>query len=95
MSKLPKIYHKNEKIVSNNKYSYISYEKKINNVTNKNKEEKTEINYLTLFNKNVEITLNDGSILHSSIISKYNNNILLIDGRRINIDEIQEIKKLL
>lgn len=96
MNKLPKIYHKDERIISNNKYSYISYEKRMNNSI---KEEKLDIkekfNYITLFNKKVEIVLNNQTSIYSSIISKQNNMLLLSNGKKIDINEIREIKKLL
>lgn len=88
MSKLPKIYHNDEKIISNNKSSYISY----NDVTNR--EEKhfnIDENIYSLFNKNSLFVLKNGDKYEGVVISKRDNELLLNNGKRININDISSI----
>ncbi len=88
MSKLPKIYHNDEKIISNNKSSYISY----NDVTNR--EEKNfdiDENIYSLFSKNSLFVLKNGDKYEGVVISKRDNELLLNNGKRININDISSI----
>ena len=87
MSKLPKIYHNGEKIISNNKSSYISY----NDVTNKEEKVNIDENIYSLFNKNSLFLLKNGDKCEGVVISKRDNELLLNNGKRININDISSI----
>ena len=87
MSKLPKIYHNDEKIISNNKSSYISY----NDVTNKEEKVNIDENIYSLFNKNSLFLLKNGDKCEGVVISKRDNELLLNNGKRININDISSI----
>ena len=87
--KLPTLY-RNNNIVSNNRNTFVNYEK----INGKEENKILEINYYELFNKNIEITLNKGNVERGILLSKNNNYLLLSTGNKYNIDEIKEIKKI-
>ena len=89
MSKLPRIFHNNNKFNSNNKTSFNTFgkakeSKVINNTFNSN----CLIDY---FNKSISITLKDGSIISGILISKRGNNLLLNNGIHLKVEEIDHI----
>ena len=89
MSKLPRIYHSDEKRISNNKNSYVSYR----SINNDEKETTFDFdeNIYSLFNKKSSFILKNGNTLEGVIISKRDKELLLNDGRRININDISSI----
>ena len=89
MSKLPRIYHSDEKRISNNKNSYVSYR----SINNDEKETTFDFdeNIYSLFNKKCSFILKNGNTLEGVIISKRDKELLLNDGRRININDISSI----
>ena len=84
MSKLPNIFHNNEKFITNNKTSYVNYNK-----SNMYTEKEKIINY---FNKEIVVTLKSGKIIKGTLISKRNDYILLDTNNYINIKDILSIK---
>ncbi len=91
--KLPNINKINNKITANNKKTYYSFnnerqEKNINEVI----DFLTEENFFKYFNRNVEITLSNDSIIKTKILSKIDNKILLEDGTYLDLGKIKNIK---
>lgn len=91
--KLPNINKINNKITVNNKKTYYSFnnerqEKNINEVI----DFLTEENFFKYFNRNVEITLSNDSIIKTKILSKIDNKILLEDGTYLDLGKIKNIK---
>lgn len=89
MSKLPRIFHSNEKFISNNKNSFNSFDK----VKEKNNLENSfnSNDLINFFNKSITITLKDNSIISGVLISKRGNNLLLNNGIHLKIEEIDHI----
>ena len=95
MSKLPNIFHNNDKFFTNNKNSFTTFEKI---KENKNKELKEDNNFLidddsliNYFNQKVVITLKDGSVYSGVLLSKRDNKILLDSNDYISINDIIKI----
>ncbi len=88
MGKLPKIFHSDDKIISNNRKSYISY-------GNIREEEKLYIedSFYDLFNKRLSYILKNGEVFSGIVVSKRNNELLFSDGKRISINDICSIEK--
>ncbi len=91
--KLPNINKINNKITANNKKTYYSFnnerqEKNINEVI----DFLTEENFFKYFNRNIEITLSNDSIIKTKILSKIDNKILLEDGTYLDLGKIKNIK---
>ena len=90
MSKLPNIFHNEEKYVTNNKKSY--------NTFNNKKEVKNnpvfldKDNLINYFNKKIVILLKNGNEVTGKLISKRNNQLLLDTKEIISIDDISRIK---
>ena len=86
MTKLPSIFHSNDKVISNNKNSYISSDKFIDKTSF---DKRILVNY---FNKSINITLNNGNKINGILISKRGDTILLNSGEYININDISSVK---
>ena len=91
--KLPNINKINNKITANKKKTYYSFnnerqEKNINEVI----DFLTEENFFKYFNRNIEITLSNDSIIKTKILSKIDNKILLEDGTYLDLGKIKNIK---
>lgn len=91
MSKLPKIFHNNNKIISKNRSSFNTFNNK--ETTNKQEEKYSFDKYelINYFNKKINIYLKDGSVKSGILISKRNNIILLDNLEKINIKDIINI----
>lgn len=91
--KLPKIYHSDETLTSNNRDSYYSFSKensdKIKKIVETPKKELN--NFFSYFNKEVTIITIDDKILNTRILSKRNDLILLEDGTYLNLNKIKSI----
>ena len=92
--KLPDINKIKNKIITNNKKMYYSsYDERQENKNNDVVEDiLKEKNFFKYFNRSVEITLLDGSVVKTKILSKINNKILLEDGSYLEVDKIKNIK---
>lgn len=97
MSKLPKIFHSDEKIISSNKNTYNTFDslrtEKEDKEGKEDKEEKTFnrevlINY---FNKRINVHLKDGSVLSGILLSKRGDTILLNSGEYINLNDVTDV----
>lgn len=92
-NKLPKVFaNPIDKNIKVNQESTLASEK-VNDISI---EEILDDKNKYLFNHKYKITLKDNKVIESSIISKMNNNLLTIDGDKINILDIKsiiEIKK--
>jgi small nuclear ribonucleoprotein (snRNP)-like protein len=87
--KLPRIFHNNEKIISNNKHSFSSFN---NNEENKKNEDSFSRDLLVnYFNKMIVVSLKNGNKYSGILVSKRGNVILLNTGEYININEIVSI----
>ena len=85
LTRLPKVFHDDKFIISNNKTSYSS--------SNEDKEFK-EVNYdlFSYLNRVVSIKLNSGDTYNGKVLSINRDTILLNDGSYININDIVDIK---
>ena len=94
LSKLPRIFHNNEKFITNNKNSYINFKA----TKEENKKENNYIpsvdvnNLINFFNKKVSIILKNNNESTGVLISKRGDIILLDNGEKINIKDIADIK---
>lgn len=88
MSKLPKIYHSNDKVISNNMNCYMNSKKEEKQEIEENK----EIEYINYFNKNIEVILKDNSSISGILVSVQKDYILLNNGHYIDIKDILYIK---
>ncbi len=94
MSKLPKIFHSDEKIISSNKNTYNTFDSlRIEKEDKEDEEEKTFnrevlINY---FNKRINVHLKDGSVLSGILLSKRGDTILLNSGEYINLNDVTDV----
>lgn len=85
MTKLPKIYHDNRYIVSNNRCSYRSI--------NEDKPViKKEYDLFSYLNRVVTIKLDNGETLVGKVLSIRDDTVLLNSGVYINTDNIVDIK---
>ena len=97
MSRLPSIFHNNDKFLNNNKNSFNTFGilKDSNKIDKKDKKEDINIvdieNIYSLFNKKVVITLKNGSVYSGVLISKRDNKILLDSSDYILISDILSI----
>lgn len=94
MSKLPKIFHGNDKIFSNNKNSYNTYSNLRNDIEkdeDKDKESFNKDQLINYFNKRINVVLKNGSVMNGVLISKRGNTILLNSGQYINLDDVKEV----
>ena len=90
MSKLPNVFHNNEKYITNNKNTFNTFDKSIkkeieSNAFNGN-------NIINFFNKKITVELKDGRVISGVLLSKRDNVILLDTEDYININEIMSIK---
>ena len=95
MSKLPNIFHNNDKFLTNNKNSFTTFEKQ---KESKNEELKKDDTFLidsdsliNYFNQKIVITLKDGSVYSGVLLSKRDNKILLDSNVYISINDIIKI----
>ena len=87
MSKLPKIFHNNNKCITNNKNSFNTFNLEKKDIIS-SFDSNILINY---FNKKINIHLKDGKVCNGVLISKRGNTILLNNGEKINIKEIDYV----
>ena len=95
MSKLPKIFHNDNKFYTNNKNSFNTFEKRVENNIEEQKKKYNSIDIdgiVTYFNKKIVITLKDGKVYSGVLISKRNNKLLLDTNDYILIDDIISIE---
>lgn len=91
MNKLPKIFHNNDRYITNNKKSFNSFEK-VDSIEMVNSNSYIDLeNLYEYFNKNVVITLKNGNVYSGVLISKRDNKLLLDSSEYIKIDEILKI----
>lgn len=87
MTKLPKIFHNDEKYISNNKSSFKTFDRE--KARDNSFDSDSLINY---FNKSINIYLKDGSVVSGILISKRGDNILLRNGIHVNTKDIDYVK---
>ena len=87
MTKLPKIFHNNDKYISNNKNSFKSFD-----IEKSNDNSFDSDSLIYYFNKNIDIHLKDGSVVSGVLISKRGENILLKNGIHVNTKDIDYVK---
>ena len=85
LTRLPKVFHDNKFIVSNNKISYSSL-----NEAKESREENYDL--FSYLNRIVSIKLNNGDTYNGKVLSINRDTILLNDGSYININDIVNIK---
>ena len=91
LSKLPSIFHTNDKFYTNNKSSFNTFDKIKEEVKKENDTSIDKDDLINYFNKRVVITLKDGSVYSGVLISKRDNKILLDSNAYILIDDISNI----
>ena len=90
MSKLPSIFHNNDKLSSNNKNSFSSFNKSKKEIDNTITIDID--NLINYFNKRIVVGLKSGNEIEGVLISKRNDKILLDTKDSINIKDILYIK---
>ena len=91
MSKLPSIFHNNDRLSSNNKNSFMTFNNSKKEIID-NKITINEDNLINYFNKRVVVGLKNGSELEGVLISKRNDKILLNTKDYIEIKDILYLK---